>query len=110
VDAATLGAIGAIVVGLAAATASWIGQRGSARANHSGAVMNGYATFVGQLQAERDKLQGKLSTAEAALAAAYAELARERADRAALEGEIARLRNTIADLERQLDLLGGPTS
>lgn len=108
-DAATLGAIGAIVVGLAAATASWVGQRGSARATHQGAVMTGYGGLVDQLQEERAVLQGRLSTAETELASAYAELSRERADRAALQAEIAQLRTEIADLERQLDQLGGPT-
>ncbi|MEU8886751.1 hypothetical protein [Streptomyces sp. NPDC048442] len=109
-DAATLGAIGTIVVGLAAATAAWIGQRSSARAAHQGAVMTGFGSLVDQLQEERNGLQNKLTTAEAALAAAYAELSRERADRAALQTEIASLQILIADLERQLAHLGGPAS
>ncbi|MFD3517692.1 hypothetical protein [Streptomyces sp. NPDC058657] len=101
-DAATLGAIGTIAVGLAAATAALIGHRSSARATHQGTLMTGFGGLIDQLQEERNLLQSKLTEA-------YVELARERADRAALEAEIGRLRTTIAHLEHQIRDLGGRT-
>lgn len=105
-DAATLGAVGTIVVGLAAAAAAVIGQRGANSASHSGALIGGYSTLVDQVQEERDKAQAKLVENERLLAAAYAELARERADKAGLQTQIteltaenARLRSRITELE-----------
>lgn len=101
-DAATLGAVGTIVVGLAAAAAALIGQRTNARASHQGAVMTGYGGLVNELQEERADLREKL-------AAAYAELANERADKAGLQAQIAQLQAGIADRDRQIAALGGPT-
>ncbi|MBA2629656.1 hypothetical protein [Streptomyces hypolithicus] len=101
-DTATLGAVGTIVVGLAAATAAWIGQRGSARATHQGAVMTGYGGLVNELQEEHADLREKLT-------AAYAELAGERADKAALQTQIATLQAEIAERDRRIADLGGPT-
>lgn len=97
-DAATIGAIGTIVVGLAAATAALIGQRTNARATHQGVVMTGYGGLVNELQEERSDLRAKLS-------AAYADLASERADRAALQAQIIRLEADIADRDRQIAAL-----
>ncbi|MFD8404676.1 hypothetical protein ACFV1G_08330 [Streptomyces anulatus] len=102
-DAATLAAVGTIVVGLAAAAAALIGQRTNARATHQGAVMTGYGGLVNELQEERADLREKL-------AAAYLELASERADRAALQAQIAQLTAAIADRDRQIAALGGPSS
>lgn len=102
-DAATLAAVGTIVVGLAAAAAALIGQRTNARATHQGAVMTGYGGLVNELQEERADLREKL-------AAAYLELASERADRAALQAQIAQLTAEIADRDRQIAALGGPPS
>lgn len=101
-DAATLGAVGTIVVGLAAAGAAWIGQRTNARATHQGVVLTGYGGLVNELQEERADLRAKLT-------AAYADLAGERADKAACQAQIAQLQGEIADLNRQIAALGGPT-
>ncbi|MBT2401147.1 DUF3450 domain-containing protein [Streptomyces sp. ISL-100] len=101
-DAATLGAVGTIVVGIAAATAAWIGQRSNARATHQGVVLTGYGGLVNELQEERADLRAKLT-------AAYAELAGERADKAALVAQIASLREEIAARDRRIAELGGPT-
>lgn len=101
-DAAQLGAVGTIVVGLAAATAAWIGQRTNARATHQGVVLTGYGGLVNELQEERADLREKL-------AAAHAELAGERADKAQLHTQIGLLQIEIADLTRQIAALGGPT-
>lgn len=106
-DAATLGAVGTIVVGLAVATASFIGQRGANRANHSGALMTGYGGLVDQLQEERDKLRTQLAENEVKLAAAYAELATERAEKAGLLTQITTLTGENSRLRRQLADLGG---
>lgn len=97
-DAATLAAIGTIVVGLAAAAAALIGQRSGARATHQGAVMTGYGGLVNELQEERADLRAKL-------AAAHAELAGERSDKAQLHAQIAELRTEIADRDRQIAAL-----
>ncbi|MBT2508793.1 hypothetical protein J7I98_23480 [Streptomyces sp. ISL-98] len=97
-DVATLGAVGTIAVGLAAATAAWIGHRGS----HQGVVMTGYGGLLDRLQAERLGLEAKLAAAETALTAAYS-------DKAQLQAEIEQLEAQIADRDRQIAALGGPT-
>ncbi|MEU0370650.1 hypothetical protein ABZ070_10355 [Streptomyces sp. NPDC006283] len=102
-DAATIGAVATIVVGLAAATAAVIGQRSNARATHQGVVMTGYGGLVNELQEERSDLRAKLTEA-------YADLARERADKAELVARIAHLETEIAARDRQIAALGGPTS
>ncbi|WP_405991116.1 hypothetical protein [Streptomyces sp. NBC_00986] len=109
-DAATLGAVGTIVVGLAAAAAAIVGQRGANRASQSGAVLGGYSTLVDNLQEERDKLGRQLAENELKLVAAYAELASERANKAALQGQITTLttENTLLR-ERIVELGGQPT-
>ncbi|MFH9768998.1 hypothetical protein ACH4N4_05390 [Streptomyces microflavus] len=112
-DAATLAAVGSIVVGLAAAAAALIGQRTNARATHQGAVMTGYGGLVDQLQEERETLRRERDDLRTALTAAYAELASERAgraDRAALQAQIVQLQTEIADRDRQIAALGGPPS
>ncbi len=109
-DAATLGAIGVIVVGLATAAAAVIGHRTNARATHQGAVMTGYGGLVDNLQEERDTLRRERDDLRAELTAAYAELASERADRAAVQAQIAQLTAEIADRDRQIAALGGPPS
>jgi septal ring factor EnvC (AmiA/AmiB activator) len=108
VDAATLGAVGTIVVGLAAAAAALIGHRGANAASQSGVVISGYGGLVDQLQEERDKLRDRVVENERLLAAAYAELASERADKASLHEQITaltaentRLRDRIAELGGQ---------
>ncbi|MGO4630484.1 hypothetical protein AB4225_06005 [Streptomyces sp. 2RAF24] len=106
-DAATLGAIGTIVVGLAAATAAFLGQRGASRASQSGAVLGGYSTLVDNLQEERDKANTKLAETERLLAAAYAELAGERADKAALQTQITALTVERAQLLDRIAALEG---
>ncbi|MFF1417483.1 hypothetical protein [Streptomyces sp. NPDC058280] len=108
-DAAQLGAVGTIVVGLAAATAALIGQRGANRVSQSGAVLGGYSTLVDNLQEERDKAQGKLAANELLLAAAYAELAGERADKTALQGQISELTRENALLRARITALGRDT-
>lgn len=109
-DAATLGAVGTIVVGLAAAAAAIIGQRGANRATQSGAVLGGYSTLVDNLQEERDKLRDRIVENERLLAAAYAELASERANKAALQGRITSLTTENERLrERIVELGGQPT-
>ncbi|MEV3855038.1 hypothetical protein AB0J38_12015 [Streptomyces sp. NPDC050095] len=102
-DAATITAVGTIVVGLAAAAAAAVGHQGTSRASQSGAVIGGYSTLVDNLQEERDKAQAKLTETELRLAAAYAELAGERADKAAQQTEIASL---TAEIHRLRDLTG----
>ncbi|MFI9600314.1 hypothetical protein ACIHCX_10615 [Streptomyces sp. NPDC052043] len=106
-DAAQLGAVGTIVVGLAAAAAAVIGQRGANRASQSGAVLGGYSTLVDNLQEERDKLGRQLAENEVKLAAAYAELAAERANKAALQGRITELTAEGERLRAQIVELGG---
>ncbi|MDX3753746.1 hypothetical protein ACKI1K_18630 [Streptomyces scabiei] len=106
-DAATLGAVGTIVVGLAAAAAAIIGQRGANRASQSGAVLGGYSTLVDNLQEERDKVRAQLAENEVRLAAAYAELAAERADKAALQGQITTLTAENERLRDRIVELGG---
>ncbi|MEV8394845.1 MULTISPECIES: hypothetical protein [unclassified Streptomyces] len=109
-DVATLGAVGTIVVGLAAAAAAVVGQRGANRASQSGAVLGGYSTLVDNLQEERDKLRDRLVENERLLAGAYAELASERADKAALQGQITTLTTENRQLrERIVELGGQPT-
>lgn len=109
-DAATLGAVGTIVVGLAAAAAAFVGQRGANAASQSGAVLGGYSTLVDNLQEERDKLTAKLAENERLLAAAYADLAGERANQAALQAQITTLTAENARLrERIVELGGQPT-
>ncbi|MFD5663465.1 hypothetical protein ACFWIK_00950 [Streptomyces anthocyanicus] len=109
-DAAQLGAVGTIAVGLAAAIGALIGKRGENRANHSGAVLGGYSTLVDNLQEERNTLQAKLAENDRLLTAAYAELTRERADKAALHARIAELTAENAQLrERIVELGGQPT-
>jgi septal ring factor EnvC (AmiA/AmiB activator) len=107
VDAAILGAVGTIVVGLAAAGAALIGHRGANSASQSGVVISGYGGLVNELQEERADLRTKLSEAERLLAAAYAELARERADHAALQTQIAELHAEISRLRDRIAELGG---
>ena len=109
-DAATLGAVGTIVVGLAAAAGAVIGKRGENRASHSGAVLGGYSTLVDNLQEERNGLQVKLAENERMLAAAYAELASERADKTALQGQIAALTAENRTLRERIVELGGQTT
>lgn len=106
-DAATLGAVGTIVVGLTAAGAALIGHRGANAASQSGAVLGGYSTLVDNLQEERDKLRERLVENERLLAAAYAELASERADKAALQGRITELTSECERLREQIAELGG---
>ncbi|AQW55309.1 hypothetical protein ACIQPP_05670 [Streptomyces violaceusniger] len=106
-DAATLGALGTIVVGLAAAGAALVGQRGANAASQSGAVIGGYSTLVDNLQEERDKLRAQLTENEVRLAAAYAELASERADKAALQAQITELTAEKARLRDRIVELGG---
>ncbi|AZM53347.1 hypothetical protein DMA15_12760 [Streptomyces sp. WAC 01529] len=109
-DAATLGAVGTIVVGLAAAAAAIVGARGANSASQSGAVLGGYSTLVDNLQEERDKLAAKIAENERLLAAAYAELAGERADKARLQTEITSLTTENSRLrERIVELGGQPT-
>lgn len=83
-DAATLGAVGSIIVGLAAAGAAVIGHRSAAAATQSGAVLGGYSTLVDNLQEERDTLRARLAEAERLLAA-------ERAEKAALQVRVTEL-------------------
>jgi chromosome segregation ATPase len=110
VDAATLGAVGTIVVGLAAAGAALIGHRGANAASQSGAVLGGYSTLVDNLQEELDKRRTQLVENERLLAAAYAELASERADKAALQAQIQALTAENERLrERIVELGGQPT-
>ncbi|MFE2021288.1 hypothetical protein ACFW9O_24900 [Streptomyces sp. NPDC059499] len=108
-DAATLAAVGTIVVGLAAAAAALIGQRSNARASHQGAVMTGYGGLVDNLQEERDTLRTERDALRAELTAAYAELAGERANKAELQARVAQLQVDIAERDRQIAALGGPT-
>lgn len=104
-DVATLGALGVIVVGLATAGAAWRGHRGS----HQGVVMTGYGGLLDRLQTERLGLETQLVAAKAALTAAYTEAALERAEKERLRLEIAQLQTQIADRDRQIAALGGPT-
>jgi chromosome segregation ATPase len=107
VDAASLGAVGAIIVGLATAAAALIGHRGANVASQSGAVLGGYSTLVDNLQEESDKLRRQLAENEVKLAAAYAELASERADKAALQGQITTLTTENRQLRDRIVELGG---
>lgn len=106
-DAATLGAVGTIVVGLAAAAAALIGHRGANAVSQSGAVLGGYSTLVDNLQEERDKVRAQLAENEVRLAAAYAELASERADKAELRGQITTLTSENRQLRDRIVELGG---
>ncbi|MFD0146222.1 MULTISPECIES: hypothetical protein [unclassified Streptomyces] len=109
-DAATLAAVGSITVGIVAAAAAAIGQRGANRANQSGAVLGGYSTLVDNLQEERDKASAKIAENERLLAAAYAELAGERADKAALQAQIMELTAENTRLRERITELGGQPS
>lgn len=106
-DAATLAAVGTIVVGLAAAGAALIGHRGANSASQSGAIFGGYSTLVDNLQEERAQLRDRVAENETKLAAAYAELAAERADKAALQARIAELTTENAQLRDRIAELGG---
>lgn len=109
-DAATLGAVGTIVVGLAAAAAALIGHRGANSANQAGVVISGSLGLVNEVQEERDKVRAQLADNEVRLAAAYAELASERADKAGLQAQIATLNAENGRLrERIIELGGQPT-
>jgi chromosome segregation ATPase len=107
VDAAQLGAVGTIVVGLAAALAAVIGQRGANRASQSGAVLGGYSTLVDNLQEERNKLGDKLAENERLLAAAYRELADTRTEKADLLTQITTLTDENRQLRERIAELGG---
>jgi chromosome segregation ATPase len=107
-DAATLAALGSIVVGLAAAAGAVVGQRGANRATQSGAVLGGYSTLVDNLQEERNGLRSTLMEKEQLLTAAYAELARERANKAALQVRISELTTDITGLRARIAELEGP--
>jgi ATP-dependent protease ClpP protease subunit len=107
VDAATLGAVGTIVVGLAAAAAALIGHRGANAASQAGVVISGSLGLVDQVQEERDKVRAQLAENEVRLAAAYAELASERADKAALQGQITALTSENRQLRDRIVELGG---
>ncbi|WP_432164854.1 hypothetical protein [Streptomyces sp. bgisy031] len=106
-DAAQLGAVGTIVVGLAAALAAVIGQRGANRASQSGAVLGGYSTLVDNLQEERNKLGDKLAENERLLAAAYRELSDTRNEKADLLTQITRLTDENRQLRERIAELGG---
>ncbi|MFF9568513.1 hypothetical protein [Streptomyces sp. NPDC014685] len=106
-DAATLGAVGTITVGLAAAIGALLGKRGENRAAQSGAVLGGYSTLVDNLQEERDKAKQSLAETEVRLAAAYAELAGERAANAELLTQISELTAERARLHARIAELGG---
>lgn len=106
-DAATLGAVGVIVVGLATAAGAWIGKRGETRATQSGQVLGGYSSLVDNLQEERDKVRAQLAENEVRLAAAYAELAGERAGTADLLRQITELTTENARLHARIAELGG---
>ncbi|MCU8589911.1 MULTISPECIES: hypothetical protein [unclassified Streptomyces] len=106
-DAATLGAVGTIVVGLAAAAAAVVGQRGANRASQSGVVITGSLGLVNELQEERDKLRDRIVENERLLAAAYAELASERANKAALHEQITALTAENTRLRDRIVELGG---
>lgn len=106
-DAATLGAVGTIVAGLAVAGAAFYGHRGTARTSTTGAVINGYGGLVDQLQEERADLRQRLAEAEGKLAEAYAELAGERADKAGLQRAISRLEGQCATLRQRIIDEGG---
>lgn len=108
-DAATLTAVGTIVVGLAAAAGAIIGKRGETRASQSGTLIGGYSTLVDQVQEERDKAQAKLAENEAKLTEAYRELAAERADQAGLHRQIAELTVENDRLHARIAELGGTT-
>ncbi|MCX5562704.1 hypothetical protein [Streptomyces sp. NBC_00038] len=109
-DAATLGAVGTIVVGLAAAAAALVGHRGANAASQSGVVITGSLGLVNELQEERDKLRDRIVENERLLAAAYAELASERADKAGLHEQIAALTNENRQLRDRIAELGGQTT
>ena len=106
-DAAQLGAVSAIVVGLTAATASLVGHRGASRSAREGQVLGGYSTLVDDLQEERDKVRAQLVEKDSALAAAFAELAAERAGAAVLHRQIADLTTERDELRRRLAELEG---
>ncbi|WP_326728952.1 hypothetical protein [Streptomyces phaeochromogenes] len=106
-DAATLGAVGTIAVGLAAATGAFVGKRGENRANAAGAVFTGYGSLVDQLQEELGRLRTQLTENERLLAAAYADLSGERADKAALQGQITQLTTENGRLRQRIIDLGG---
>ncbi|MFF7171076.1 hypothetical protein [Streptomyces pseudovenezuelae] len=106
-DAATLGAVGSMVVGLAAAAAALIGHRGANSASQSGVVITGSLGLVNELQEERNGLQVKLAEKERLLAAAYAELASERADKAQLHERITELTAEKTRLRERIAELGG---
>lgn len=108
-DAATLGAVGTIVVGIAAATGALIGKRGENRANQSTAVLGGFSSLVDNLQEERDKAQTKLAENESRLAEVYAELSASRTDNAQLRAQLASLTAENAQLRARIVELGGQT-
>lgn len=109
-DAAMLGAVGTIIVGIAAAAGAFAGKRGENRATHEGTVLTGYGGLVNELQEERADLRQKLAEAERKLADAYAELAKERENVAGLQGQINILHAEIAALRRRIgELEGTPT-
>lgn len=108
-DAATLGAVGTIVVGLAVAVVALVGHRGANAASQSGAVLGVVNGLVDNLQEERDKVTAQLAEKELLLAAAYADLAGERADKAALQAQIAELNTEIGRLRTRIaELEGAP--
>lgn len=99
-DAATLGAVGSIIVGLAAAGAAVIGHRSAHAASQSSAVLGGYSTLVDNLQEERDTLRARLAETERLLAA-------ERADRATLQARVTELTAENERLRDRIVELGG---
>lgn len=109
-DAAMLGAVGTIIVGIAAAAGAFAGKRGENKNTHDTTVLTGYGGLVNELQEERSDLRKKLAEAERKLADAYAELATERANATALQQNITALRERITSLRERIADLEGTTT
>lgn len=78
-NAAMVGAVSALIAGLATAVAAMYGSRGANRAAQEGSAVTGFSSLTNELQEERKELRADLATVRAELAAERAEVARLKA-------------------------------
>lgn len=77
-NAAMVGAISALIAGLATAVAAMYGSRGANRAAQEGSAVTGFSSLTNELQEERKDLKNEVAALKLELAAEKAEAARLR--------------------------------
>lgn len=77
-NAAMVGAVSALIAGLATAVAAMYGSRGANRAAQEGSAVNGFSSLTNELQEERKDLKNEVAALKLELATERAEAARLR--------------------------------